>query len=430
MNEPINGSAAAAPAASQGAHEPSPGAPGTGAAGQPASAAATPPPLDAAYLDGIAATGGERAGLESFGRALRSDFVQAEAGNAILSWLHETRQRGSAPAPEKEAHSYDVDLSRFSPEDRPVVVDFLNRMAARGVDQGAVDSALRTYDKIERAAAVERAANERLLEEASREAAKMIGADLRALDPDEFETNRVLLVEYLRGLSPEEQKATDELSLRELVQRARNAGPSAGMTREQIEEVMRTDRARYNRDLRMQARYRDVLTNGNSAPKPIPTERARLNEEIAAIEAKIGTRAYSTDEKMQARLRELYGARDGADARGSLPSGDWAGSMERAGIGSNFASVVAELFASDSGEGREARISGLANQLAAGGATRNDLDAITRWFDSLPEVAAVDALAKEITEHETFMRENRGAYNRDPAKQARLRDLYRARDGA
>ena len=97
----------------------------------------------------------------------------------------------------------------------------------------------------------------------------------------ETATNKRLLLDYFKRMPSEEReqllserlpdgrrKINDPAWARTVLKELRGGGSAAaGKTREErieeIREVMRTDRKRYNRDLRLQAEYRDLLRGSN-----------------------------------------------------------------------------------------------------------------------------------------------------------------------
>lgn len=86
---------------------------------------------------------------------------------------------------------------------------------------------------------------------------------------------------------------------------------SAEDERAAIEKFMREHRGRYDKDPAMQARYRDVLRQG----EPQEAERTGLTDaetrELAGLERFLREHraAYNKDQAKQARMRELYGKR-------------------------------------------------------------------------------------------------------------------------
>lgn len=82
----------------------------------------------------------------------------------------------------------------------------------------------------------------------------------------------------------------------------------------QIKTMMRDDPQRYYADNANRDRYVELLEARGAAPSA-PSQSA-LDAEIAFIEAKMGTPEYFRDEGMQARIRELYDARE----RGITPA--------------------------------------------------------------------------------------------------------------
>lgn len=161
----------------------------------------------------------DRAGFDYLGTVLHHRGVRQDVGGAAVDWLHEVAKAGDALMTHSEAaaHTYDVSRYRFTGEDRPILTHFLNAMARKGATQDEVAALLDVY--------VDGQARTAKREALAKTAAKKL--------PD--------------WQQPQAQK--------------RDAAVEAEL--EQIRNVMRTDRKRYNRDEAMQARYRALVAAGN-----------------------------------------------------------------------------------------------------------------------------------------------------------------------
>ncbi|MCC7079468.1 MAG: hypothetical protein IT530_02255 [Burkholderiales bacterium] len=269
----------------------------------------------------------EREGYEYVGGALQASSVRPGIGNAFLAWLNTIRARGVPAESVQDSHGFDFGRCEFDPEDQPYLAEFGNAMAAAGATQADIDALLTAYGKIQQDLARVGAANARDAERLDLEDRDRAADAMRAEWGEEYRANIRLINRYLDGLPETEREAiesarlddgtlalNDPAKLRELAHLARGGGKSAkppAEERAEIERIMREDRTRYNRDERLQARYRDLLRTGGSA-QPLPKHRSGINAEIATIEKLMRENrvAYNRDEGKQHRLRQLYAARD------------------------------------------------------------------------------------------------------------------------
>lgn len=173
------------------------------------------------YWQGRNIPADDRAGYDYLATTLHASNVRREVGGAAVDWLQEAAKLGESLRTQSEAaaHVYDTSGYRFTGEDRPVLNHFLNAMHRKGATQAEVEALLNLYVDGQKRAAKREAARDR----------PSLGAS--------YQTER-------RGDSRE---------------------PDAERELEQIRTVMRTDRQRYNRDEKMQARYRElVAARGNN----------------------------------------------------------------------------------------------------------------------------------------------------------------------
>jgi hypothetical protein len=139
------------------------------------------------------------------GEVFAATGVRPESGDAGMKWLEDALGSNGDLKPVQGSHSYDLTAYRnlFTAEDQPVLQHFLNSMAAAKVTQRELETMLTVYLDGQRRIAKQEAA-----------------------------------------------AASTPAALRK---------PGNTMSLEEIRQVMRTDRKRYNRDDAMQARYRALL---------------------------------------------------------------------------------------------------------------------------------------------------------------------------
>lgn len=201
-----------------------------------------------------------------------------------------------SPADASQAPSHGYDLSAFSlgEDDAPMVHEFAAAMRAGGAGQEHVGAALKWYQQH----VAEQSRNERLADSrAAAEAANTLRAEWGDSD---FFTNKNLIRSFVDGLPAGLQHAlrsatTDEgipllsdvPSLMWLAQVARGGGAMAprGKTKAQeLSEIRQKVGTReYWKDLRMQARFSDLVNDPEARkPAPIPSG-ANINAEIAEL---------------------------------------------------------------------------------------------------------------------------------------------------
>lgn len=192
-------SSVGSPAGTDSAASVRPGTPGDEAP------AGGPPPVTSDGLDywqGREIPEDDRAGFDYLGSVLRGSGVRQSVGNAAVDWLYAARELGDNLTAQAAAHRYDLSRYGFSGIDAAYANHFATAMHAKGATQREVEALLNAYVDGQRRVAKQSAP-------ARAQAVK--------------------------------DKASEALDL------------------DDIRQVMRTDRKRYNRDESMQARYRALL---------------------------------------------------------------------------------------------------------------------------------------------------------------------------
>lgn len=253
--------------------------------------------------------------------------------NAALAWLQSPGRNASLEGQQVE-HPFDFrSITGLSPEDRQHLDSFGNAMARAGASQEDVSRAVDWYMELKVRVGQHQIAN---AGEAARIAREIEAQDLvdrdrtrdemRAEWGTEYEFNVRAINRYLGSMSASQRDKIENATqsdgslslnnagrLQELLEKARNSVdrlPGGQMTRDEIEQVMRTDRSRYNADIGMQDRYREMLRDGDGEGKPLPSSMRSVNSEIGRIEQLMRTdrKAYFAQES---RYRELLQLRDG-----------------------------------------------------------------------------------------------------------------------
>lgn len=180
------------------------------------------------------------------------------------------------PAAQTVQHSYSFDAFDWTEADKPYLTAVGNFLQQRGASQQEVDALLLFY-KSQPAVASQDVASRREVETMDLGHAKEVGATMRAEWRGDFDANIRLINRHLDNLPAKDREAiegkvldggrralNDPATLRELAVQAKGgAVPSdpAALAAEikQIEGVMAKDRKAYNRDEKMQLRYRQLL---------------------------------------------------------------------------------------------------------------------------------------------------------------------------
>jgi hypothetical protein len=174
-------------------------------AGEPPAAPAEGYVAGSGFWQGFEIPAHDATAYEYVGQVFSATGVRPESGDVAMRWLEEALGSNGDLKPAQGSHSYDLTAYRnhFTAEDEPVLQNFLNSMAAAKVSQRELETMLTVYLDGQRRIAKQEAA-----------------------------------------------AASTPAALRK---------PGNTMSLEEIRQVMRTDRKRYNRDDAMQARYRALL---------------------------------------------------------------------------------------------------------------------------------------------------------------------------
>lgn len=216
--------------------------------------------------------------VASFTTYAKDYGVSQTASNAVMNWFE------SPVGTDERSHSYNLDAFAFGSDETKLLNGVLNELSRSGASQADAERVLRWYtdpnndsitgrDHI----AIAREYTE-LLREA--EALDTKDRDNAATAMRErwgllYDDHRKTIRQYLNSLPFEERESieserlgdgslalNDPDRLEALYRQAIGELPSGqSLTAEikQIEELMRTNRKAYNKDLQMQARYRELL---------------------------------------------------------------------------------------------------------------------------------------------------------------------------
>lgn len=286
--------------------------------------------LLADYLDELEISPADRPAFDALGASLSADGISASAIHKTIAWVmaRDERARAGEEIAVLAQHKYNV-AHRFQSYDVPYLNWFLNDMHDAEVPQADVDRILDWYKRHESKFASASIALGREVDALVTQHRNDARAAMRQEWGHEYQTNLKLINDYLDGLPDAEREKiehetlpdgrlalNDPARLRELAKLARGGGPEQSSKppderRAEIEKFMREHRGRYDKDLAMQAEYRDLLRHGEpeeTAPTGLTAAEAK---ELADLERFLREHraAYNKDEAKQARMRELYAKR-------------------------------------------------------------------------------------------------------------------------
>lgn len=272
----------------------------------------------------------------SFSSAMQSNGVPAERMADARAWL-DTLQ-GEPLENVSIAHGFDVSGYRdvFDERDQPILTSFLNHASQSGWTQDEVTTAIQWYldafsdtgqSHVDVREALQAERDIEALDAADRELAR---GKLKEIWSEEFDANITLVNRHLDHLPASQREfyegAESDGSLRlnnpkwldRLAAEARAQVPPVlveaakrhGTERSALESMMANKGSPYWKGedaVSLQARYRDLVSSGDTGEtKPLPSGSG-IAAEIAQIEHVMKTERhrYFRDEKMQARYRQL-----------------------------------------------------------------------------------------------------------------------------
>ncbi len=240
---------------------------------------------------------------QGLGAHLRDNGVQPDLGNAAIQWAE--ANFGRPAAPQEARHNYDFSRFNFGPEAQAHLDGFGNAMRKAGASQEQVEVMLQTYEKARLHEAAKHADISREAEKYDQEDVRKAERVLRTEWGEEYAVNLRLVRQYVKSLPAAEREAleaerdhegtlalNDPDRLRELAERARGAGRTAGQSPAEelaaIRHVMRSDPRSYYRDEAMQARYRDLIRGKAGAGGQTPTVSGAPAEQLARLRKMMG----------------------------------------------------------------------------------------------------------------------------------------------
>lgn len=278
--------------------------------------------------------------FESFSNALTNSGVQVERMADARAWIDTLQGDVGNPT---IAHGFDIRgyQDSFTEQDQPILTSFLNHAAGAGWTQDEVNSAVKWYQQWSADAAQGEIESAHEATQVARDTESVDAQDrdhardvLRELWGEEFDANRNLVNQHLDRLPANEREfyeSTDEtgtlrLNRPEILERlARDARATVsadtrgaitaasqdfGSEKAALEAMMANPRSAYWKgadSAALQARYRDLISSGDTGnEKPLP-QGSGINAEINKIEhvMKTDRRRYNRDEQMQQRYRDL-----------------------------------------------------------------------------------------------------------------------------
>ncbi len=276
-------------------------------------------------------------------RQMSNDFARAAVNFGLsprvamfaAGWLQKNALR--RPSGEAKWHDYNVDLSRLSPLDRPHAAGFLNAAFKAGIPASDVDALIGAYQAFLRnqqkqardrqATAVANAqASARLDSRTAKEIEQQDARDkqrcevaARSAWGHEFGLNVALINDYLDKLPKPEREFFETAEMQDgslalndfdVLQKLLSLASDSGLTRAELEEMLRTNRRKYLSDPIYAAHLRSFLA-GTAATPGRPAGNASAAGRIAEIEHIMRTdrRRYNRDEQLQNELRTLYAQR-------------------------------------------------------------------------------------------------------------------------
>jgi hypothetical protein len=252
-------------------------------------------------------------------------------GGAVVPGRGLSPAGGSVAQTARSGGSITVPNELHDGEDRDVIEAYSTNMVKAGIPQEHVETALAWYRGwVKREAQLEEALH---LQDKS-----ALTKDLKKLWGEHYGSKMKAALRVFESLPPAVQYALESGSLADgcaalhapavvrwlvdLGSKTSAAFIDAGKASqdilqeiEAIEEAMRLDRTRYNRDERMQARYRELLEAQQRGETTAPqSSRSPIEDEIARLEALMGNKQSEywkgpKADAMQTRLRELYSLR-------------------------------------------------------------------------------------------------------------------------
>ncbi len=202
---------------------------------------------------------------------------RAEPAQAAMSWLQGIQGAELKNVPIQ--HVYDFRQLPVSPENLPLLTSFANHMAKAGASQSETSKAIEWYvalhqnkAKIDRQQSSEKVVESRQTELHDVEHRDSAGMELRAAWGADFQANLDTIQRHLDTLPEAERtyllgsringvafgNSADRLKL--FLEEAQANQKDTGLSRQDIEKILRTNRSRYDNDPDMQARYRQLLT--------------------------------------------------------------------------------------------------------------------------------------------------------------------------
>ena len=245
-------------------------------------------------------------------------------------WLQQNALK--PPSSEAKWHDFQVDLGPLSELDRPYLTGFLNAAFKAKISQSDVSALLGIYpaflrklgkqagDNQARAAAT-RQVNAALDQRSDEEIQQQDKRDkqnceitARTAWGSLYRQNVDLINSHIAGLPKREQAflweaemADGSLALNDfgVLQKLLAEASDSGLSRAELEEMLRTNRSKYLSNPKFAAHYRRHIEGAASDPQsrgatPIDAEIAQIEQFMTE-----NRRAYVKNEQMQARYREL-----------------------------------------------------------------------------------------------------------------------------
>ena len=202
-------------------------------------------------------------------------FVGTEPAHAALDWLESVQNAELKNVPIQ--HAYDFRQLSVSPENQKLLTSFANAMAKSGASQSEVTKTIEWYQnlqqnkaKIDRQQSNEQVVTSRQTELHDVEHRDTAGMELRAEWGADYDNNIAAITRHLDTLPQEERDyllrsridgrafGNDPERLKLFLDEAKT-NQADGLSQKDIEQILRTNRSRYDRDVGMQSRYRQLL---------------------------------------------------------------------------------------------------------------------------------------------------------------------------
>ncbi len=202
---------------------------------------------------------------------------RAEPAHAAMDWLKSVEGKELTKS-EPARHAYDLRGLEVSPENLPYLQAFANHMARAGASQSEFSKSIewaqtltRNVAKYEQTQSSQQVTAMRQIEAVDVEHRDTAGMRLRAEWQTDYDTNIATINRYLETLPKDEREylvrsridgrafGNDPERLKEFLAEAKTSQKDEGLSRQEIEKILRTNRSRYDRDPAMQSRYRQLL---------------------------------------------------------------------------------------------------------------------------------------------------------------------------